>query len=347
MKNQKYTSLIYLFVFTFFLHACNNQGKGGIAINGKEEFSDSAISSVKVYSDASGKKIIQKNNTSYDVVEFTDKEDVKKLLLKVIRSETSYVDSAASENHFTISVNGIGNSKINWTKEMKGTDIEYTYKVLVIHTEARASDQEDTYTQYSMQTGEKLMSYTYSQLMAQIFNTSNKRFFGYLSKQSATEEKPENFATISYVGSNEVIDKVDIKLKGALSLPNYTPEIGLMASQESGNTVAGEGKVVILSKTDRTFTATDISGFAMKVSYATPEGHEPITILLPVREDHVDLDNARYDKNIFEITVTTKPHSFTTPAPQAAPAAENTVTTSDAAKASTAKKNEIILEKKE
>src|SRR3954471_4208975 len=109
---------------TFFLHACNNQGKGGIATNGKEEFADSAMSSVRVYTDQQGRKILQKNNTSYDVVEFTDKLDIKKLLLKATRSETSYVDSAASENHFTISVNGIGNSKINWTKEMKGTDID-------------------------------------------------------------------------------------------------------------------------------------------------------------------------------------------------------------------------------
>lgn len=283
------------------LQSCNNQSKDGVAINGKEEFADSAMSVVRQYTNAQGRKVIQKSNTTYDLVDFTDKEDVKKLLVKVTNTEVSSVDSGIIDNHYTVSVSGINDKNIHWNKEFKGADLDYTYKVLVVHTEGKNSNEEDTYTQYSMQTGEKLMSFTYSSLMAQIVNTSNKRFFGYLSGQSATEDRPEQFATISYVGSNEKLDKLNIKLKGDKKLPSYTPEISLLASQESGNTVASEGKVVILAKTDRTFQAEDINGFAMKISYQLPDGSATM-ILLPIRKDRIDLESANYDKNIFEIT---------------------------------------------
>ncbi len=283
------------------LQSCNNQAKSGIAVNAKEEFADSAQSVVRQYVDAKGQKIIQKSNTTYDLVDFTDSATVKKLLVKVTNTEISSVDSGVLDNHFTVSVTGINDNKIHWSKEFKGAEIDYMYKVLVVHNEGNGNNQEDTYTQYSMQSGEKLMTYTYSSLMAQIVNTSNKRFFGYLSGQSATEDRPEQFATISYVGSNEKLDKVNIKLIGGHQLPTFTPEISMLASQESGNTVAAEGKVVILAKTDRDYKAKDISGFAMKINYQMPDG-SAVQILLPVRNDRIDLENANYDKAVFEIT---------------------------------------------
>ncbi len=282
------------------LQSCNNQSKNGIPVNAKEEFADSAMSVVRQYTDAQGKKILQKVNTTYDIVEFTDKEDVKKLLVKVTNTETSSIDSGVTDNHYTVNVTGITDPKIHWSKDLRGADMDYTYKVLVVHSEGKNANEEDTYEQYSLQTGEKLMTFTYSSLMAQIVNTSNKRFFGYLSGQSATADKPEQYATISYVGSNERLDKVNIKLKAGKTLPNYTPEITLLASQESGNTVASEGKVVILAHTDRTFKADDIKGFAMKVTYQLPDGN-PTVVLIPIRQDRIDLENATYDKSIFEI----------------------------------------------
>ena len=301
MKLSRSVLFFCIAVSSLLLPSCNNQNKGGIAANGKEEFADSAVSSIKVYKDAQGRKIIQKNNTFYDLIDFTDKQDIKKLLVKATKSETSYVDSGMSENRFIVSVTNIGDGKTNWTKELAGTDIDFTNKVLVVHTEGKTSDMEDSYTQYSLQTGQKLMSYTYSQLMALIPNTSNKRFFGYLSKQSSITDKPDQFASISYVGSNEVIDKVNIKLKGANTFPNYTPEITMLAAQESGNTVANEGKTVILARANRAYTNAEISGFAMQVTYNMPAGKAPVVILLPVREDRIDLTNATYDKNVFEI----------------------------------------------
>ena len=301
MKLSHLRLIIGIVCTSLLLHSCNNQNKNGISANGKDEFADSATSTIHIYKDAQGRKIIQKNNTYYDLVDFIDKQDLKKLLLKITKAETSYVDSGASQNHFIVSVSNVGEGKTSWTKEFTGTDLDYSNKVLVVHTEGKGNDQEDTYTQYSLQTGQKLMSYTYAQLMALIPNTSNKRFFGYLSRQSSIDEKPAQYATITYTGSNEVIDKVNIKLKGTNTLPLYTPELNMLAAQESGNTIASEGRTVILSHANRAYTNSEISNFAMQVTYNMPEGKPSVVILLPVREDRIDLANATYDKNIFEI----------------------------------------------
>jgi hypothetical protein len=138
--------------------------------------------------------------------------------------------------------------------------------------------------------------------MALIPNTSNKRFFGYLSKLSSIEDKPTQFATVSYVGSNETLDKVNIKIKGTDTLPPYTPEINMLAAQESGNTVANEGRSVILAHADRNYMDSDITNFAMQITYNMPQGKPSVIILLPVRGDRIDLVNATYDKNMFSIT---------------------------------------------
>lgn len=280
--------------------ACNNRQETAAA-GGNTEFADSAMSMIRIYSDEKGRHMMQKYNTYYDVVDFIDRQDTKKELVKVMRSEKLLIDSGTSENRFEVSVAGLAAGKLAWKKEFTGTDIDYSNKVLVVHTEGRNQNEEDTYTQYSLLTGEKLMTYTYGQMMALIPNTSNKRFLGYLSSMSATADKPQDFGQLSFVGSNEVLDKVNIKLKNGKQIPVYTPELKMLVTQESGNTIANDGKTVILGHTDRTYAAKDISNFAMQINYYLPNSGDAISILVPVREDHLDIKNATYDKDIFEL----------------------------------------------
>ena len=300
---KKYCIISVLAALFLGLNSCNNSAKNGLSISGKEDFADSAVSTVRLYKDAQGRKVLEKNNTYYDLVDFIDKQDVKKIMVKITKSETSLIDSGTSESHFIVSAANIADSKSGWKKEVTGSDIDYSNKVMIVHSEGRNQKEEDTYTQYSLLTGEKLMTYTYGQLTTLIPNTSNKRFFGYLSKMSATEDKPEAFALISYVGSNEKIDKVVLKLKGSTNiLPVYTPELKMLVAKESGNTISNEGRTVIMGHADRTFTSKDINNFAMQINYYLPGVADPITILLPIRDDRLDIENASYDKKMFELS---------------------------------------------
>ena len=297
--------LLSAIVASLLFHSCTNpaKSKSDLSIAGKEYFADTAVSTVRLFKDAQGREILEKNNTYYDLIDFIDKQDLKKVMLKITKSEIAFLDSNSSDSHFTISAANIADNKSGWKKEVPGTDVDYSNKAVIVHSEGRNPNEEDTYTQYSLLTGEKLMTYTYGQLTTLIPNTSNKRFFGYLSKLSATEDKPEGFALISYVGSNEVIDRVTVKLKwDNTNIPVYTPELKMLVAKESGNTLTNEGKTVIMGHADRTFTAKDINNFAMQINYYLPNASDPITILLPVREDHLDIDNASYDKRIFELS---------------------------------------------
>ena len=289
-------------VFGVSLSSCKWGSKSGMKISGTENFADSSLSTVRLLKDEKGREVLEKDNTYYELVDFIDKSEVRKIMLKINKNQVTYLDSNISKSEFVISATGIGDSRINWSIDAAGADIDYSNGVLIAHVEGRNSDEEDTYTLYSLLNGTKLMTYTYGQLTALIPNTSHKRFFGYLSKLSVGVEKPEGFATVSYVGSDAVINKVSIKLKGGKTFPSYTPELKMLVARDSGNTLTNEGKTVIMGHADRNFATKDINNFALQINYILPNDTLPISILLPVRDDKVDIKNAAYDKGIFEVT---------------------------------------------
>ena len=289
-------------VVCLIMNSCNNSSKSGsdMTFSGKGDFVDSALSKVKLYKDAQGREVLEKNNTYYDIVEYHDSVGAKKVLMKITKVQTGFIDSSSSESHFIVSTTNIGSTKAGWKKDLPGTDLDYSTKVLVAHSEGRNQSEEDTYTQYSLMTGEKLMTYTYEPLSVLILGDG--RFLGYLSQQSATD-KPEGFALVSYVGRDAVIDKATIKLKSKnTDLPSYTPELKMLVAQESGNTLTNEGKTVIMGHVDKGFTAKDINNFAMQINYTAKGNNSPVTILIPVRDDRLDIANATYDKTIFEVS---------------------------------------------
>ncbi|MFN8310122.1 MAG: hypothetical protein U0T73_09175 [Chitinophagales bacterium] len=285
------------FVCLLSLLAACNQNPSKTAPAG--DWSDSAVSTIKYKAFPDGKRLLEKDNTFYDVVSFLDKSDAASFLLKITKHEKHFIDSVNGENHFTVAAQSLNNSSLKWKADFDAADIDYSAKVIVAHTEP-SGDQEDTYTLYSLLNGNKLMSYTYGDLRALIPNTSHKRFFGYLSQKSA-QDHPQNFADVTYCGSDKVIQTIHIRSKNK-DIPVYTPELLLKAAEESGNTIAAEGKNVILAHASRQFSADQITGFALQINYFLPNVTEPITILLPVRNDHVDLSAAQYNKSIFELS---------------------------------------------
>ena len=76
----------------------------------------------------------------------------------------------------------------------------------------------------------------------------------------------------------------------------------MLVARDSGNTLTNEGKTVIMGHADRNFATKDINNFALQINYILPNDTLPISILLPVRDDKVDIKNAAYDKGIFEVT---------------------------------------------
>jgi len=302
LRYLKFIISLMVTTTSLFLYSCKNpSGNSDLPAFGKANFADTAISTIRYFKDDKGRQVLEKNNTYYDMVELHDSIGLKKILFKVTKSETDLIDSGTSESHFVVNTSSIGDTKPGWKREFSGSDIDYTTnKVLVVHSEARAQNEEDTYTQYSLMTGEKLMTYTYAPLS--VFIVGDGRYLGYLSQQSATD-KPNGFAEVSYVSRDMVIDKVNIKLKGAdTTVPAYTPELKMRVVKDSGNTLSNEGRTVVMGGVRRGFTAKDINNFAMEINFTPAGSPTPVFILLPIRNDRLDLDNAAYDKAIFVLS---------------------------------------------
>ena len=282
------------------LHSCKNpSGNSDLAISGKSDFADSAVSSVRYYKDDKGRQILEKSNTYYDLAELRDSVGSKRVLLKVTNAETDLVDSNTSQSHFIVSASTIGDANSGWKKEFSGSDIDYSSQVLVVHSQGHTQNEEDSYTRYSLKTGEKLMTYTYAPLSVALLGDS--RFLGYLSQQSASD-KPKGFAEVSYASKNQLIDQVTIKLKGRdTTLPSYTPELKMKIAQGSGNALSNDERIVIMGSLHKGYTAKDVTNFAMQINFTPEDAPHPVFILIPIREDRLDIANARYDKNLFEL----------------------------------------------
>ncbi|MES2620842.1 MAG: hypothetical protein V4615_08315, partial [Bacteroidota bacterium] len=68
-----------------------------------------------------------------------------------------------------------------------------------------------------------------------------------------------------------------------------------------GTTPIEEGKSIIMMKADENYTSKDLAGFAVQLTFYYGDDNESTTILIPVVDDKLDIANAKFDKDIFDI----------------------------------------------
>ncbi|MFN8315042.1 MAG: hypothetical protein U0T32_01170 [Chitinophagales bacterium] len=220
--------------------------------------------------------------------------------MSIEQSESRQLSQDANTaKQFKISCKSLEGTKIDWTKDIEAADIDYSLKVVNVHYPT-TGEQEDTYTYFDIKNGEKIMDFTYGELKAIIPNTSEKRFFTYLSKNNSLKDAVEGDGVVQFASSSKLCLYCR-KAKGAVKVPTYTPEMQVLTMRESGNQLAPDGKVIILMKLNESFTSKDVTGFAFQVSYYKEGEQEPYTIVFPVDNDKINLEQAIYDKAIFEL----------------------------------------------
>jgi len=287
-----------LIVGLFFLHSCKNETTS--TTSGGNSVYEKTIPSKVSITKKDGKFIYTKTEASFDILELVGKES-SKLLLTIEKEESRELSQDANaKKKITFSAKSIEGTKIDWTKEIEAADIDYSSKVLSAHA-SFDGNQEDTYTFYNIRNGDKIMDFTYGELKAIIPNTSEKRFFTYLSKNNSIKAPVEKDGIIQYASSQKLIQQISIAAKGKVKVPDYTPELQVLMMKESGNQLTPDGKSILLTKVTENFTAKDLTGFAFQINYYNEGEQEPYKIILPVDNDQIDLENAIYDKAIFEL----------------------------------------------
>lgn len=274
--------------------------------NGKQTYSDSAVSSVRVY-DENGKVCIQQSSTYYQLIDFYKADKKVPLLLKIKKVELCFADSANKDKVYEVEAHNLpDNEPVNWNATLTGTDLQVKDNTLLLVHEG-GDNEEDYITRYNLQTGGRVFGSTYSDLRIAIPNVREKRFMGYTSQRAAGNafKKEENLlGYIEYGKGTAPISQLKVYLKRsgvADKIPNYTPEM-VFISPSGSNSIVDDGKQLILMKADEKYTAADVKDFALQLTFYFGDDNESTVITIPVKDDKIDLAAATYDKQIFNIS---------------------------------------------
>jgi hypothetical protein len=201
-----------IFVLGILLFSSCNQSKQ--EASGDALFKDTQSNTIKVTKEGD-KLAYEKVETHFDVLELIGKTPAT-LITTVTSTEKKLLsEDENDEKSFLIKVKSVmGTEKIDWQKEVKAADVDFGMKLLTVHSTVKGS-LEDSYTFYNIRNGKKVMDFTYGELRVLIPNTSEKRFFGYLSSTNSLGEKIEG-GVITFASSEGAIQK--ISLTGANNL---------------------------------------------------------------------------------------------------------------------------------
>lgn len=313
MKYSKFTHLaaVSFISASVLLSACKERTGSkttdtGSSPKGAQTYSDSATSSVSVYSQ-DGKVCIQQSSTYYQLVDFYKADKKVPLLLKIKKVELCFADSANKDKVYEVEAHNLpDNEPINWKATLSGTELQVKDNTLLLVHEG-GDNEEDYISRYNLQTGERVFSSTYGDLRIAIPNVREKRFMGYTSQRAAggAFKKEENLlGYIEYGKGTAPISKLKLFLNRSAvadKMPNYTPEMVFVATN-GNNSVVDDGKQLILMKADEKYTAADVKDFALQLTFYFGDDNEATVITIPIKDDKVDLASATYDKQIFNIS---------------------------------------------
>ena len=276
-------------------------------ISGKSVYSDSAASSVKVF-DQNGRVCVQQSNTYYELVDAYEGTTKIPLLLKIKKTELCFADSVNKNKVYEITAKSVMDTKnVEWSALFVGTDIQFKDNSLLA-THEGAEGEEDFLKRFSLLDGKEVFSSSYGEVKVSVPNVKDKRFIGFTSKKATTnpikELNTENLlGVVRYGSSTAAVNAFKIILKRsavATKIPDYTPDMVLVSANEN-TTVIEDGKSIILMKADEHYQKADVKDFSVKITIYYGDDNEATEIIIPVVNDQLTLQGAKYDKEIFDI----------------------------------------------
>jgi hypothetical protein len=307
-----YQLISFSFIIAMILASCNTHpkspGDNALSTATGHNFTDTSSSSVNVF-DQNGRVCIQQSNTYYDVVNAYHNGTQIPLLLKIKKTELCYADSLNKDKVFEISARSLMDTKaINWDAKFVATDVQYKDNTLLAVHES-PDNEEDFLRRFSLLDGKEVFSCSYGELKVSIPNVKDKRFIGFTSRKAVSQPiqalNDENLiGLIRYGSSTQAGNIFRVKLKRskvAAKIPTSTPDMVLVPADAS-TTAIDDGKNLILMKADEHYQPSDVTNFSVKMTFYYGDDNETTTISIPVVNDKLDLSQAKYDKDIFDIT---------------------------------------------
>jgi hypothetical protein len=296
MKANKKLLPSIIIVTSILLSGCGGEPKSK---DDKSVFNQTESSSLKVFK-IDDKLSFEKTETKFDIIELAGLNKRKLIVAITSNEKGEFSQNADAIKDFEVKVNSIDGEKVKWTKKFKGAGLDLEFKAVKVHTPPGAN-QEDSYSLYSITSGDKIIDYTYSEAKVLIPNTSEKRFITYLSPANSLGIELKGESVIQYADNNELLQSVKLSSLQDSLLPIYTPELRLIREKESTHQVTPDSKSIILMDLDENFKTDAIKGFALQIVVYLEGVEEPENIIIPIVGDRLDAKNAIYNKSIFSL----------------------------------------------
>ena len=205
--------------------------------------------------------------------------------------EKKILDDSLSQTIYNISPVYPITDSADWSIDFKGKGFEMTKSTLVAETTSYDSDA--SYGIYSLQSGSRILEYTYDKLEVLFIDDSNKRYLGFYSKNGVPStnigaiSKENTLGIFSYASQDGLLNTIRLEAIDAnwldiLDVSN--PVLELMPIEDNAIQLNAGKKLY--------FTAED--GFAdegvdfdLKVIFYTTDTYKPVEFMLEVRANQL------------------------------------------------------------
>lgn len=276
---------IFPILFTLVLIACNN--------NTVEVKTYPNTENTPNIEEKDGKTTL--NNSFHKAFLYKKGEEIQKQILKIAQKETLNEMSLFSDSEMHIE-----STKNKWKANVKAHELNIKNSTLEAKYKADY-EHEDTYALFNIETGEHLINYTYNCLTARIPESNFKRYIGFTAKTNATgllaKADEDVLGIITYASDEKTIQQ--FFLKTTKKINQTTPSMELVSLNEN-QSVYDNGSLLYFMDLTSDYTTEDIN-FAFGFTFYEGEMAEETAILFEIKDDEINLKDARYDKEVFEI----------------------------------------------
>lgn len=288
----------------FILFSCHNTQKQEI------EFTDfvalESDTSFSVFSQNKEGLLIE--NSLYKKHDFQDKEHkVVSFVLKITEKLLQTDKNTKTQIDFSPV---FSNTDIqNWKIQSNADNYTFNKNILTLEYLPKDSNFFDNaYQLYNLKNGNLLISYTYGVMEVNFSDNYAKRFFGFLGK-SSTNPSDKNLAkqtlgVFSYASNENSIKKIELKVKSKNDYEDFhlsAPVLEFEVDTTNQNYQKLSEKSLYYNGIDNPIKQAKEIDFSVKATFFKGKSYKPFDIIIPIKEDKIDVEGIIFDKEVLEI----------------------------------------------
>lgn len=286
-KDLLFMKKLYAIFIIVFIISCKNESQEDSLII------DTKAGNASFIETKTGETVI--NNNYFQSFQYQENENIKTQILHIKQIEVVSEKSLISKSEMQIS-----NQNATWKVDSKAHELSIRNNTLVAKTNAD-SDHEDTYSLFNIETGAHLLDYSYNCLTARIPQSNFKRYIGFVARSNSNDllkkYGDDVIGILSYASENKLLESYIVKSKKDVN--RTSPSIELVALNEE-QAIYENNMLLYFMDLDHNYKAEDIN-FAFALKFYIGEQVKESAMLFEVENDKIELKNAKFDSEVFQI----------------------------------------------